>query len=89
MGHPVLGRYKYGDLALQIGGVSDDRVIYGCVSCATLTSDCIANYRPVLVREGALHEKGNCKIKKIKIWSWASKQARHQHELDDWPPVAL
>jgi hypothetical protein len=26
MGHPVPGGYKYGDLALQVGGVSDETV---------------------------------------------------------------
>jgi hypothetical protein len=29
MGHPVRGGYKYGDLAFQVGGVSDETVKYG------------------------------------------------------------
>jgi hypothetical protein len=29
LGHPVPGGYKYGNLALQIGGVSDETVKYG------------------------------------------------------------
>jgi hypothetical protein len=29
MGHPVTGGYKYGNLALQIGGVSDETVNFG------------------------------------------------------------
>jgi hypothetical protein len=29
MGLPVPGGYKYGDLALQVGGVSDETVKYG------------------------------------------------------------
>jgi hypothetical protein len=29
VGHPVPGVYKYSDLALQVGGVSDETVIYG------------------------------------------------------------
>jgi hypothetical protein len=29
MGHPVPGGYKYGDLALQVGGVSDETVKCG------------------------------------------------------------
>jgi hypothetical protein len=35
---PVPGGYKYGELVLQVGGVSDEKVIYGYESCATLTS---------------------------------------------------
>jgi hypothetical protein len=29
MSHPVPGAYKYGNLALQVGGVSDETVKYG------------------------------------------------------------
>jgi hypothetical protein len=29
MDHPVPGGYKYGNLALQVGGVSDETVKYG------------------------------------------------------------
>jgi hypothetical protein len=29
LGHPVPGGYKYGNLALQVGGVSDETVKYG------------------------------------------------------------
>jgi hypothetical protein len=29
MGHPVPGGYKYENLALQVGGVSDEKVKYG------------------------------------------------------------
>jgi hypothetical protein len=36
-GHPVPGGYKYGNLALQIGGVSDETVKYGYGFCATQT----------------------------------------------------
>jgi hypothetical protein len=32
------GRYKYEDLALQVWGISVERVIYGYESCATLIS---------------------------------------------------
>jgi hypothetical protein len=31
-GHPVPGGYKYGDLALQVGGISDETVKYGLSS---------------------------------------------------------
>jgi hypothetical protein len=30
-----LGGYKYGDLALEVGGVSDETVKYGRVFCGT------------------------------------------------------
>jgi hypothetical protein len=36
--HPVHGGYECGDLAIQVRGVSDETVIYGYGSCATLTS---------------------------------------------------
>jgi hypothetical protein len=32
MGHPVPEGYKYGDLALQVGGVSNKAVKYGLIS---------------------------------------------------------
>jgi hypothetical protein len=32
LGHPVTGGYKYGDLALQVGGVSNDTVRRGVSS---------------------------------------------------------
>jgi hypothetical protein len=34
--HPVPGGYKYGDLALEIGGVSNERE-YDCGFCGTQT----------------------------------------------------
>jgi hypothetical protein len=38
LGHPVLERYKYGDLALQVGGVSSIEIIkYGLESRGTKT----------------------------------------------------
>jgi hypothetical protein len=33
MGHLVPGGYKYGDLALQVGGVLDETVKYGREFC--------------------------------------------------------
>jgi hypothetical protein len=68
-------RYKYGDLALQVGGVlrdSNQRVI------------ALHYYRPVLSSDRAsyMKKKGSyCQTKKIKIWSLAPKGARHQDEL--------
>jgi hypothetical protein len=39
LGHPVSGGYKYGDLALQVGRVSDERVKYGRKFCGTSTRE--------------------------------------------------
>jgi hypothetical protein len=38
-GHPVPGGYKYRDLALQVGGVSDETVKYGREFCGTSTQE--------------------------------------------------
>jgi hypothetical protein len=63
LGHPVLGGYKYGDLALQFGGVSRIGTIkYGLESRGTQTRTeqrwrgpaPTVNYRPVLSSERAL-----------------------------------
>jgi hypothetical protein len=37
MDHPVPEGYKYGDLALQVGGVSDETVKYDCKFYRTST----------------------------------------------------
>jgi hypothetical protein len=37
MGHPVHGGYKHGNLALQVGGVSDETVKYGSEFCGIST----------------------------------------------------
>jgi hypothetical protein len=37
LGHPVPWGYQYGDLALQVGGVSDEIVKYGREFCGTST----------------------------------------------------
>jgi hypothetical protein len=53
--HPVPGGYKYGDLALQVGGVS--RIGTMVLSPAGLRwrgPAAIANYRPLLSSERAL-----------------------------------
>jgi hypothetical protein len=55
VGHPVPGGYKYENLALQVGGVSDETVKYVYGSWATRTIEwlhCKLQIRP-LVREGA------------------------------------
>jgi hypothetical protein len=37
--HPIPGGYKYGNLALQVGGVSDETVKYGRELCGTSTRE--------------------------------------------------
>jgi hypothetical protein len=63
LGHPVPGGYKYGDLTLQVGGVSrNGTIIYGLESRGTQTRAelrrrgpaATVNYRPVLLSERAL-----------------------------------
>jgi hypothetical protein len=59
--HPVPGGYKYENLALQVGGVSDETVKYGREFCGTSTEELLLwqgpeaivqlNYRPVLSSE--------------------------------------
>jgi hypothetical protein len=60
LGNPVPGGYKYGDLALQVGGVSNETVKYGREFCGTSTalarprSNCTVSCRPVLSSGRAL-----------------------------------
>jgi hypothetical protein len=39
LGHLIPGGYKYGDLALQVGGVSYETVKYGLEFCETSTQE--------------------------------------------------
>jgi hypothetical protein len=39
LGHSVPGGYKYGNLALQVGEVSDERAKYGLEVCGTSTQE--------------------------------------------------
>jgi hypothetical protein len=39
MGHPVPEEYKYGDLALQVEGVSNEKVKYCREFCGTWTRE--------------------------------------------------
>jgi hypothetical protein len=78
--HFVSIKYKYGDLALQVGGVSNETVKYGREFCGTSTPRVTAQKqlysklqtRP-LVREGATKEQTRSCLKEIssrkKIWS--------------------
>jgi hypothetical protein len=57
LGHHVLGGYKYGDLALQVGGVSRiGTIIYGLEYRGTALAKPAptVNYRPALSSERAL-----------------------------------
>jgi hypothetical protein len=61
LGHPVPGGYKYGDLALQVGGVSRIETIkYDLESRGPQTREGLrwrgppVNYRPVVSSERAL-----------------------------------
>jgi hypothetical protein len=38
-GHPIPGRYKNMNLALHVGGVSNETVKYGCGFCGTCTKE--------------------------------------------------
>jgi hypothetical protein len=71
-----------GDLALQVGGVSDETVKYGHEFCGTWTQEWLlwqgleaivqVNYRPVLSSERVPHIKKPAIVRqKTKIWSWA------------------
>jgi hypothetical protein len=57
VGHIVPGEYKYGNLALQVGGVSDETVKYGYGERLAPLSDYTANCKPVLSSERAPHVK--------------------------------
>jgi hypothetical protein len=77
----ITGRYKYGDLVLQVEGVSKTGTIeYGLESTGTQTREGLrwrgptatVNYRPVLSSEKAPHFKKPSTVRqKTKIWSWA------------------
>jgi hypothetical protein len=67
LGHPVPRGYKYGDLDLQVRGVSNESVKYGREFCGTWPPESLlwygpetivrVNYRPVLSSERASHSK--------------------------------
>jgi hypothetical protein len=64
LGHPVPGGSKYKNLALQLGGVSDETIMYGYGSCASLTT---ANYRPIPSSERAPYMKKQDIVRPKKI----------------------
>jgi hypothetical protein len=39
LGYPVPGGYKYGDLALYVGGVSNETIKYGSEFCGILSQE--------------------------------------------------
>jgi hypothetical protein len=80
MGHPVTGGYKYGNLVLQIGRVSDEAVKCGFGPL----SDCTANCRPVLSSERAPHGNKTATPQQGVISGRKSHNgARHQYILTD------
>jgi hypothetical protein len=85
VGHPVPGVYKYGNLAFQVGGVSDETVEYGYVFCATRTMEglhCKLQTR-ALVREGAPQKEDRRFSTGSNIWSQVPEWTRHQDILTD------
>jgi hypothetical protein len=64
--------YKYGDLAFQVGGVSDETVKYGrrvlrdfdlrVTALARSRSNCTVNYRPVLSSERKLQNNKHATV---------------------------
>jgi hypothetical protein len=77
LGHPVAGRYKYGNLTLQVWGASDETPKYGYGFCATRIVKWLYSKLQThpIVKEGTLHEEERKVIfrhKKIKIWLVAS-----------------
>jgi hypothetical protein len=79
LGHPVPGGYKYGDLAIQGGGVSNVRVKCGHEFRGTRTRvwqrwrgpAAIVNDGPILLSEMMLHKGYNrkCSVKKMLVSS--------------------
>jgi hypothetical protein len=92
-GPPVPGGYKYEDLYLQVGEVSDQTVLHGHGSCATLTSEwlhCKLETRP-LVREGPHRDRTKIpdqnSWKGSKIWSNVHKVGSTPRHTD-WLTVS-
>jgi hypothetical protein len=91
LGHPVPGGYKYGNLALQVGGISDETVKYGYGFCATRTIEllqCKLQTRP-FVREGAPQKQDRnfqTPTFRPEVISGrkSHKGARYQDILTDW-----
>jgi hypothetical protein len=95
--HPIPGAYKYGDLALQVGGVSRIETIkYGFESRGTQTraglrwrgAAATLNYRAILTSERAPYRKKNKAIVtkemiRIKSGHGPQRGARYQDELVD------
>jgi hypothetical protein len=81
MGHSVPGRYKYGDLALQVGDsrIWESKIWWWVLwileprmpPLASVSSNFKRSTRP-LVKEGAKHKHTRSYLPVLKIWSWAS-----------------
>jgi hypothetical protein len=67
LGHPVPGGYKYMDLAVKVGRVSNGTIKYGREFCGTSTQVSLLWQGP-LVREGAPYQETQIVRQKTKIW---------------------
>jgi hypothetical protein len=90
--------YKYGNLALQVGRVSNETVKYGREFCGTSTEEWLlwqgleaivqVNYRPILSSEKVPHIKKPVIVRqKKKSGHGLQMGARHQDRLADSPLV--
>jgi hypothetical protein len=91
---PVPGGYKYGNLGLQVGGVSDETVKYGYGFCATRAIEwlhCKLQTRPI-VREG-IPQKQDRKFQtatfrqEVISGRKSHKGAGYEDILTEWPSV--
>jgi hypothetical protein len=93
-GHPVPGGYKYRELALQVGGVSDEPVKYGREFSGTSTQERLlwqgleaivqVNYKRILSSERVPHIKKPAIVRqKKKSGHGLQMGARHQDRLAD------
>jgi hypothetical protein len=90
--HPVPGGYKYRNLALQVGGVSNEIVEYGREFCWTSTQDWLlwqgpeaivqVNYTPILSSDRAPYSKNpESSERKQKFGHGLQMGARHRGRL--------
>jgi hypothetical protein len=88
-GHPVPGGYKYGNLALQVGDVSDETVKYGYRFGATRTTEWLHWKLQTcpLVRDTRYTDTRQQNSDRINIWSQVPRWARCQDILTGWPSV--
>jgi hypothetical protein len=63
MDHPAPGGYKYGDLALQVGGVSNETIKYGHEFCWIWTRELLLWQGPKaivrVITDPSSHQRGH------------------------------